>query len=154
MFNFYEDFDVLSKDKITLKICGKFQGNDVLLPYYYYDIYENECNNKIGKISIRIGDNYHSYYNGHMGYEINEAYRGNSYSYYAAMLVTVVAKAHKMKSLYITCRESNIASKKIIEKVGGKLQEITSIPTDCFFFKPNIEKYCIYSLNLESKKLL
>ena len=83
-----------------------------------------------------------------MGYEINEAHRGKNYSYYAIMLVISVAKAHQMKSLYITCKESNIASRKIIEKTSAELQEIVKIPKECFFWRSNIEDYCIYLLKL------
>ena len=54
MFNFISSFDKISNEKITLKICEKAQGNDVLLPFYYYDIYENHRNECVGKISIRI----------------------------------------------------------------------------------------------------
>nr|WP_307990733.1 GNAT family N-acetyltransferase [uncultured Niameybacter sp.] len=148
MFAFLEEFNTLHDDKITLIICEKVQGNNVLLPFYYYDIYENCTNQCIGKISIRIGDNYHSYYNGHIGYEIDENYRGKHYSYYAIMLVIEVAKAHQMKSIYLTCKESNVASRKIIEKTNAKLIEITKIPKDCFFWRVGIEDSCIYTLKL------
>lgn len=148
MFAFLEEFNTLHDDKITLKICEKVQGNNVLLPFYYYDIYENRTNQCIGKISIRIGDNYHSYYNGHIGYEIDKNYRGKHYSYYAIMLVIKVAKAHEMNSIYLTCKESNIASRKIIEKTNAKLMEITKIPKDCFFWSVGIEDYYVYTLKL------
>ena len=118
------------------------------MPFYYYDIYENRTGNHIGKISIRIGDNYHSYYNGHIGYEIEEAYRGNHYSYHAAVLVLSVARAHHMNSIYLTCKASNKASRKIIERTHAVFKEIVKIPKDCFFWRENIEDYCIYRLKL------
>lgn len=148
MFTFFNDFDILSDEKITLKVCEKFQGNDVLLPFYYYDIYDNGTGERIGKISIRIGHNYHSYYNGHIGYEIDEPYRGNSYSYHGIRLVVAVARAHQMKSLYLTCKVSNVASRKIIERTHATFQEVAKIPRDCFFWCEGIEDYCIYLLRL------
>lgn len=148
MFTFLEEFNMLSDDKLTLKICEKVQGDNILLPFYYYDIYENFTNQCIGKISIRIGDNYNSYYNGHIGYEIDEDYRGKYYSYHAIMLVIWVAKAHRMESIYLTCTESNIASRKIIEKTNAKLIEIAKVPRNCFFWHVGIEDYCIYGLKL------
>lgn len=148
MFAFFNQFDTLSNAQVTLKIAEKVQGNDVFLPFYYYDIYENSTGNLIGKISIRIGNNYHAYYNGHIGYEIDKAYRGHHYSYYAILLVLTVARAHHMHTLNITCKVSNKASRKIIEMTQATFKEISKIPTDCFFYHENIEDYCIYILNL------
>ena len=37
-FKFFNEFDVISTDEITLKILQKYQGDDELLPFYYYDI--------------------------------------------------------------------------------------------------------------------
>lgn len=87
MFAFLDQFDTLSNAHVTLKISEKVQGNDTLLPFYYYDIYEN-------------------------------------------------------------CTSSNKASRKIIEQTQATLKEIVKIPTDCFFYRENIEDYCIYLLEL------
>lgn len=149
MFKFFNEFDVISTDEITLKISQKHQGDDELLPFYYYDIIVG--NNIVGKISIRIGNNYHSYYNGHIGYEIDKEYRGNNYSYKACKLVLQVAKAHDMGELILTCDESNIASYKIIEKLGAELIEIVKPPKDYFAYRENMEKQRIYKLQLSEK---
>ncbi|MGL4336888.1 MAG: GNAT family N-acetyltransferase [Turicibacter sp.] len=148
MFTFYDKFNELSDDIISLKIIEKFQGNDVMLPFYYYDIYENKSNEKIGKISIRIGNNYHSYFNGHIGYEIDEIYRGHNYSLLASKILLQVAKKHDMTFIYLTCNKSNSASRKIIEKLGGELIEIIYVPKDYFGWRENMEQQCIFKLNL------
>lgn len=149
MFEFKEKFNELDNDKIHLKIIEKFKGNDIIIPFYYYDIYENKYNKKVGKISIRIGYNYHSYYNGHIGYEIDEEFRGNNYSLYASQAVLKVAKEYEMKSINLSCNESNRASRKIIEYLGCKLIEIIDVPKDYFGWFEGIEKQCIYELILE-----
>ena len=143
---FLKKFDILSDGKITLKISQKYQGDDESLPFYYYDIYV--CDTPIGKISIRIGNNYHSYYNGHIGYEIDKEYRGNNYSYKACKLVFQVAKAHGMNELLITCDESNIASYKTIEKLGAELIEIRKPPEDYFAYREDMEQQRIYKLHI------
>jgi predicted acetyltransferase len=148
MFTFLNCFDVLKDSKITLKITRKHIGDSILLPFYYFDIFD-ENNNPIGKISIRIGNNFHSYYNGHVGFEINENFRGNNYSLLASKLVLSIAQeAHGMKQLYLTCAISNKASRRIIEKLGANLLEVTKIPKECFFWREGIEEYCIYVLEL------
>ena len=145
-FEFINSFDILSKDEVTLKICQKYPGDDELLPFYYYDIIIGDS--IVGKISIRIGNNYHSYYNGNIGYEIDKEYRGNNYSYKACKLVFQVAKAHGMNELMLTCDESNIASYKTIEKLGAELIETEKPPKDYFAYRENMEKQRIYKLHI------
>ena len=145
-FEFLNNFDILFDNEITLEISQKYQGDDELLPFYYYDIYVDET--VVGKISIRIGKNYHSYYNGNIGYEIDKEYRGNNYAYKASKLVLQVAKAHNMSELILTCDESNIASYKTIEKLGAELIEIVKPPKDYFAYREDMEKQRIYKLSL------
>ena len=67
---FRKEFHILEDDVIRLKIREKVEGNARELPFYYYGIYLKSLNKETGKISIRIGHNKHSYYNGNIGYEI------------------------------------------------------------------------------------
>ena len=145
-FVFLNDFNILSDDEVTLKISQKYEGDNELLPFYYYDICVNSI--VVGKISIRIGNNYHSYYNGHIGYEIDKEYRGSNYAYKACKLVLQVAKAHNMSELILTCDESNIASYKTIEKLGAELIEIVKPPKDYFAYREDMEKQRIYKVKL------
>ena len=147
MFNFFNEFDIISTDEITLRISQKYSGDEELLPFYYYDIFVDDV--AVGKISIRIGNNYHSYYNGHIGYEIDKEYRGNNYSYKASKLVLQVAKAHGMSELILTCDESNIASYKTIEKLGAELIEIVKPPEDYFAYREGMDRQRIYKLSLQ-----
>lgn len=148
MFEFISKFDELENDIVHLKIIEKSKGDKNLLPFYYYDIYENKSNKNIGKISIRIGENYDSYYNGNIGYEIDKSFRGHSYSFHASKLVLNIAKEHGMDFIYITCNESNYASRRIIERLGGILKEITDVPKNYFAWYDGICRHCIYKLIL------
>lgn len=148
-FQFLNKFDIISGGEIALKISQKYDGDDELLPFYYYDIYVKDT--AVGKISIRIGNNYHSYYNGNIGYEVDKLHRGNNYAYKACKLVLQVAKAHGMNELILTCDESNIASYKTIEKLGSDLIEIVKPPKDYFAYRENMEKQRIYKLQLSEK---
>lgn len=150
MFAFNTDFDcIVGEDNMRLQIIEQFPGNDVLIPYYYYDIYVGE--QRAGKISIRIGENYHSYYNGNVGYEIHEAFRGHRYSLAALRLVLPVAAYHGMQRLLLTCRQSNAASRRIIELAGGKLLETVVPPQDYFGWYESIGPQCIYTLDVSGK---
>ena len=147
MFPFTDRFDTIpGENGMHLEIIEKYPGDDALLPFYFYDIYVLQ--RQVGKISIRIGDNYHAYYNGHIGYEVNEADRGHCYALAALRLVLPVARYHGMERIYITCDVSNTASRRTIERAGAKLLEITPIPTDYFAWYEGIEDHCIYELTL------
>jgi len=145
---FNNEFSELHNEKIELKIIDKNNGNDQELPYYYYDIFLKNSITQIGKISIRIGHNKHSYFNGNIGYEINHEFQGKKFSFEACQLVLQVARFHNMDYIYLTCDQSNIASYKIIEKLGGVFIESIVPPKDYIFFHDRIEAHKIYRLDL------
>ncbi|HHU23655.1 MAG: GNAT family N-acetyltransferase [Bacilli bacterium] len=145
---FSDKFDLIQNENISLKITEKVIGSAEELPYYYYDIYLKSEAKQIGKISIRIGHNKHSYYNGNIGYEINENYRGKKYSLEACSLVLQVAKHHNMDYLYLTSDESNIPSQKIIEYLGANYIETIKPPKDYIFYHDGIPAHKIYRLDL------
>ena len=94
MISFLDCFDAIIGDPLTLKIIEKNPGNEQTIPLYYYEICLTDSGQPVGKISIRIGHNFHSYYNGNIGYEIDEPYRGHHYAAAACRMVLPVAKAH------------------------------------------------------------
>lgn len=71
--------DLIAGDRIRLNLIEKCPGDGKSLPFYYYDICKKVEGEQLGKISIRIGHNYHSYYNGHIGYEVNEGAQGQGF---------------------------------------------------------------------------
>lgn len=145
-FNFTDKFDVISSGNMTLKITQKYVGDNEMLPFYYYDIYvRDEC---AGKISLRIGHNFHSYYNGNVGYEIFEEHRGCGYAYKACRMVLDAAVFHEMEHIIFACDKNNIASYKTIEKLGAELLEICEVPKEYFAWREGMEKQRIYRLDL------
>lgn len=145
-FVFSGRFDEISGGGLTLKIREKAQGGGPLLPFYYYDILADGL--PAGKISIRIGDNFHAYYNGHIGYEIDEGARGHGYARRACGLVLDVARFHGMARLYLTCAEDNAASYRTIEGLGAELLEICDVPREYFAWQEGIKRHRIYQLKL------
>lgn len=148
MFEFTDKLDILENDELILKITQKYSGDDEMIPFYYYDIIRKADSATVGKISIRIGNNFHSYYNGHIGYEIFKEYRGNGYAYKASQMVLDVARFNGMDFIYLTCDESNIASYKTIEKLGAELVEICDAPRKYFGWNEGMERQRIYKLDL------
>lgn len=148
MIQYNETYAILIDDNMELKLIEFHPGNDVEIPFYWYEIMPKEINKPVGKISIRLGNNYHSYYNGHIGYEVDEEYRGHGFSYQAAKLVLPVAKAYGMEFIYLVCDEDNVASYKTIEKLGGVLLEVAVPPKDYFGWYEGHSAQRIYKLDI------
>lgn len=135
----------MSCQKLTLRLIEENPGDEKILPFHYFDIMRSDV--VVGKISLRFGDNFHSYYNGHIGFEIFPEYRGNNYAFQAVTLILVIAKKHGMNKIYLTCTQSNMTSKRIFEKLNAVFIENAKIPKECFFYRDGIEDYSIYCLN-------
>ena len=146
---FNEQFKFISGEKLELRLIDTFEGRDGGLPFYWWDIILKEENTAIGKISLRIGHNYYSYFNGNIGYEIDEAYRGHHYALQACRLVLRAAKYHKMGKVYLTCDYNNAASWKTIEKLGANLLEEVRPPEDYIYYYEGIKPHKIYELRVE-----
>ena len=133
---FHESLYHIEGDDIELQLIDTYEADGDALPFYWWNIILKVANVPVGKISFRIGHNYHSYYNGNIGYEIDEEYRGHNYALSACQLVLRAAQYHKMNKIYLTCDYDNAASYKTIEKLGAKLIE-------------EVEPHKIYELNVE-----
>lgn len=148
MFEFQSQYENIIGKIIDLKMILYYEGDEIEIPYYWYDIILKSESKSIGKISIRLGHNYHSYYNGNIGYEIDEAYRGNGYSLIASKMVILIAKEYNMQYLMLTCDDDNISSYKIIEKLGAILQEKIIPSINYFGYYEGITLQRIYKLDL------
>ncbi len=146
---FIKDLYYIEGENIELRLIDTYEGGDGALPFYWWDIFLKSNNVSVGKISFRIGHNYHSYYNGNIGYEVDEEYRGHHYSLLACQLVLKVAQYHKMDKIYLTCDYDNVASYKTIEKLGAKLIEEVLPPKDYIYYHKDIEVHKIYELKIE-----
>lgn len=146
MFPFTDRFDRLADGPMTLQIAEKIPAGADGLPFYYYDVLVD--GQPAGKISLRIGANFHTYYNGNIGYEVDEPFRGRGCARAACRIILPAARCHGMTSLYLTCAESNIASYRTIEGLGAELLEIREVPREYFAWREGMERQRIYRLTL------
>ncbi len=146
---FNKNFYYIEGEHIELRLIDTYDSEDGELPFYWWDIILKQNHIAIGKISFRIGHNYHSYYNGNIGYEIDEEYRGHQYALLACQLVLRVAQYHKMDRIYLTCDYDNVASFKTIEKLGAKFIEEVLPPKDWIFYYDEVPPHKIYELSVE-----
>jgi predicted acetyltransferase len=132
---FTDKFKLIEGEELKLKLIETVKGEYAfdLLPFYYYEILDLH-NNSIGKISFRIGFNEYTIYNGNIGYEINDFYRGNNYSLKAMYMLKPLILYHKFHTLFLVINEDNIASNKIALKAKGKLIGKLQVPKHHKFY--------------------
>ena len=142
--------DFLKDREIQLKLDHTTQGNPERgwVPAYYFNI----CNNRddvMGRCDLRLGYNEKLYYGGHIGYRVEEPYRGHHYAEKACRLLFQLAKKHDMPYLIITCNPDNIPSRRTCERLGGELVEIAELPEDNDMRREDGEtRKCIFRFSL------
>ncbi len=75
---FREEFYNVEGDMLDLRLIDTVDGKEAELPFYWWSIILKASGQEVGKISLRLGHNYHSRFNGNIGYEIDDEYRGAS----------------------------------------------------------------------------
>jgi predicted acetyltransferase len=115
----------------------------------YYGIYLHDSDIRVGSCDLRIGNNRSLYYAGNIGYNILPPFRGHGFAYQACTVLLPVAKeVYGFQHLIITCSPENIASRKTLEKLDGKLLEITPVPPDHWLYKRGETVKNIYEYDL------
>lgn len=106
-------------------------------PYSIYQIFV--CNQEVGRLTFREGTLEEHYYDGHIGYHIEEEYRGHHYAYQACLLLQQHLQFHQV---ILTCNPQNLASLRTIQKLGARYLETKTIPSSQrrFFTKDEKEK--------------
>jgi predicted acetyltransferase len=100
---------------------------------------------RVGNISFRLGHgDYLEKYAGHVGYGIDQAYRGHRYAARATRLVLPVARSHGFRIVWITCNPENAASRRTCELAGGQLIDIVELPVDIDMYKEGERQKCRY----------
>ncbi len=82
-----------------------------------------------GRVDLRLGTTEHlRLYGGHIGYAVDEAWRGRGLAAWAVRQILPVAKAEGLTELWITCNPDNHASRRTAEKAGAHFVETLPLP--------------------------
>ena len=119
---FTNKYNLIESKELKLKILEtvKDKYSSDLLPFYYYEILDKN-NNSVGIISLKIGYNEYTIYNGNINCQIKHEYRGSNYSLKAMKLLKPLIQFHNIHSVILVIDEFNTASNKIAIKANGKL---------------------------------
>jgi len=120
----------LIDNELELVLIKKIPANEKkkYVPAYNFEMKNSSTHVYLGEIHLRIGNNENIFYGGHIGYGVEEKFRGHRYAARSVKLLLPFAKKHNLTEIYITCDPNNLASRKTCELAGGKLIEIIDIP--------------------------
>jgi len=147
----FNDYGVLSDGEIEVVVSEKRPANPAMghVPAYVFDIRLQGNSKPIGRVDLRIGNTRHLVmYVGHIGYGINEEYRGHRYAAKACNLVKQVAIDHGLKTLWITCNPDNLPSRRTCEILGSEFVEIVDVPEDTAMYREGDKQKCRYRWDL------
>ena len=111
----------LSDDDVRDPSCGIDDG-------YTFCIYPHKSNHYAGYVSLRIGESPELFYLGHIGYRIEQDYRGNGYAQKACRLIIPLIRKLGIRHPVITTDTNNMPSRKTCENLGCVLEGITPVP--------------------------
>ncbi len=148
-FKFLKPEKLIDKD-LELVLVKTTPADDTkgYVPSYNFKMINTSTKEKMGDINLRIGYNENIKYGGHMGYGVDEKFRGNHYATRSIKLLLPFAKQHGLKEITITCDPENKASRKTCELAGGKFEEIIDLPEYNDQYKRGDRKNCIYKFVL------
>ena len=147
------DTSFLEDGEIKLALERTADENPVRnwVPAYYFLICD-KAGRKMGTCDLRVGYREGLYYGGHIGYAVDEPFRGRHYAAKACRLLFLLAERHGMDHLFITCDPDNFASRRTCEILGGELLEIAELPEDNDMRVNDGDTHkCVYRFGLKPK---
>jgi len=134
------EFSDIKSEKIRVRLVEFLEANHKpdWVPVYRFKIYD-QLENNIGTIEFRSGNTKKiKEVDGHIGYKIQEKYRGHKHSLNALKAILPFIWNHPIDELVLTTDIGNTASSKIIEALGAKYSfQNKTENKDVYTFKKN-----------------
>jgi tagatose 1,6-diphosphate aldolase len=149
-FQFLDPGELADGD-LELILAHKSPADDAknLAPAYIFDMRHVPSGERIGGISLRVGNTHHvTHYAGHLGYGVAAEFRGHRYAARGCRLLLPLARAHGIHPLWITCNPDNWASRRTCELAGATLVEIVDLPEHSDMYKRGERQKCRYRIDL------
>ena len=116
------------------------------IPAYIFDIMVRK--QAAGRISLRVGFNESIYYGGHIGYSVDESFRGNAYALKACGMLKDLAILHGLRKLIITVNPDNYPSRRTCEKLGCMELRTVDLPMYNELYRMGERQKVIYEWDL------
>jgi tagatose 1,6-diphosphate aldolase len=144
-----QDVAPLADGELELHLAERTLGDPrrSWVPAYRFDMRVTGV--KAGSISLRVGSTeLIERYAGHIGYGVEPPFRGRRYAARACTLLFALARAHGLRTLWITCNPEYVASRRTCELIGGELVDIVELPPDTEMYKEGERQKCRYRVRL------
>ncbi|NKB68378.1 MAG: GNAT family N-acetyltransferase [Candidatus Latescibacteria bacterium] len=94
-----------------------------------------------GRFSLRLGDSdFIERYAGHIGYSVEQPFRGRRYAARSCRLIVPLARRHGFDYVWLTCNPDNWASRRSCELAGAQYVETVPLPRDTDMYRAG-ERY-------------
>lgn len=144
---------VLADDVLALRFVRLEPHPVHKVPTYYFEMRTVPGDEAVGSINVRDATSRHiEWYAGHVGYSVDETWRGRRYAARAVRLLLPFVRRLKMQTLWITCDPENVASRRTAELAGATFAGIVAVPPDCVIFKAGHPRKCRYRIALENPR--
>jgi predicted acetyltransferase len=131
--------------EVVIDQCIAAQPEKGWVPAYNFYVVLSGHAQKIGALNVRIGyTDALVKYGGHIGYAIDEAYRGHHFAGQACQLIKPLLQAHGMDVVWITCNPDNWPSRKTCEYLGCQFIEIIELPEESDMYQEGERQKCRY----------
>jgi tagatose 1,6-diphosphate aldolase len=121
--------DRLAAGEVTLRFTRMLPGDPVqgFVPAYHFRILTPDGLDA-GHINFRVGHTPHVLlYAGHIGFEIQELFRGHHYALQACQAIAPLVRL-VYPAVTITCDPDNHASRRTIERLGARFVDQVPVP--------------------------
>ncbi|HEY2587361.1 MAG TPA: GNAT family N-acetyltransferase [Tepidisphaeraceae bacterium] len=119
------------------------------VPAYIFHMRLLPGHQKLGRITLRAADSdWVVRYTGHVGYAVDEPFRGRGYAERGCRLLLPFVKRHGWAELWITCGPDNPASRRTLERLGAEWVETVDVPPDYPLAAGVVRQKCRYRLKL------
>ena len=139
----YKDFEFIYPDimidaelELELEEARPSKPEKGFVPEYRFSMVNTKTGAVMGNISLRVGlTEKLKELGGHIGYEVEEQYRGNNYAARSCRLLYPLFRKLEINPAVITCALDNLPSVRTIESLGGTLIATKSVEIEPSIFR-------------------
>jgi tagatose 1,6-diphosphate aldolase len=146
----FQDPPTMRDGDLALSLAARQSAAESLwqVPAYIFHMHVGSSDLPIGRVTFRAEDTeWVVRYYGHIGYRVEEPYRGRRYAERSCRLLMPFIRRHR-QDLWITCAPDNLASRRTIERLGAEFVETLEVPPEYPLPEGVMRKKCRYRLRV------
>ena len=134
---------------MSLRLARVFAAGEADWPVPWYAFHIVFDGQDAGGIRLRVGDTeLLRLWAGHIGFNVEPAFRGRRIAERATRLILPLARAHGIDPVWLTCSPDNTASQAVMRRLGAVLVETVAVPATYAAFEPAATHKQRYRLDL------